>query len=108
MRIQYTHEVGVNVRSIAGEYEIEKESEIRLNGERIFFTIGRATMDASCCGPWGCRFALVHGYVRNFKMAKTDKGLWISELDPIRCPTTQRQVKQILARKDGLLQVQFR
>ena len=107
MILRHTHEVGVTIRFISGEYEIEKEGMIEIDGRQVLYSIGNAMVDSSCCGKWGCRYALVHGYVRNHKFEQNATGLFISEVEPITSEDTQEIIKMLLYNEEAVHQVQF-
>ncbi len=76
--MDYTHEVGNEVRSISGTYSLEKEDIIEVKGKEILYAVGTALLDTSCCGPWGCRYVLVPGYLKQWKYRTNEKGLPVS------------------------------
>ena len=69
--------------SISGRYEFDTEGQIKIEGKEILYVLGNAVMDTSCCGFWGCRYALVPGYVVKWKYKKDDKGNPVSIISPI-------------------------
>ena len=104
---EYTHELNREVRSISGNYELEKEAKFDIHGKEILYVVGNAVVDSSCCGVWGCRYALVPGYVRQFKTRQDEQGLWISEVEPIFDRATRQEITRVLKKKESVQQVQF-
>ena len=104
---EYTHEIGREVRSISGGYELEMEGKLEMDGEEVLYVVGNAVVDSSCCGVGGCRYALVPGYVRQFKTRQDKQDLWISEVEPIIDRATRQEIIQILKEKEMVQQVQF-
>ena len=104
---EYTHEIGREVRSISGGYELEKEGKFEIDGREVLYVVGNAVVDSSCCGVWGCRYALVPGYVKKFKTRQDEQGLWISEVEPIIDRTTRQEITRVLKEKEIVQQVQF-
>ncbi len=107
MTISYTHELKQRIQSISGWYELEKEGKLRIHGKEVLYVVGIAAVDSSCCGVWGCRYALVPGYVLKFKNGKNAQGHWISEVEPISDKETHREITQILEEKEWVQQVRF-
>ena len=107
MMKEYTHEIGREVRSISGGYELEMEGKLEMDGEEVLYVVGNAVVDSSCCGVGGCRYALVPGYVRQFKTRQDQQDLWISEVEPIIDTATRQEIIQVLKEKEMVQQVQF-
>ena len=103
----YTHELGREVRSISGGYEFEREGNLQIDGRDVLYVVGNAIVDSSCCGVGGCRYALVPGYVRQFKTRQDEQGLWISEVEPIIDMATRQEITRVLKEKEIVQQVQF-
>ena len=103
----YTHELGREVRSISGSYELEKEAKLEIHGKEVLYVVGNAVVDSSCCGVWGCRYALVPGYVKKLKTRQDDHGLWISEVEPVIDGATRQKITRVLKEKETVQQVQF-
>ena len=104
---EYTHELNREVRSISGGYELEKEEKFEIHGKEVLYVVGNAIVDSSCCGVGGCRYALVPGYVRQFKTRQDEQGLWISEVEPIIDRATRQEITRVLKEKEIVQQVQF-
>ncbi len=104
---EYTHELNREVRSISGGYEFEKEGNLQIDGREVLYVVGNAIVDSSCCGVGGCRYALVPGYVRQFKTRQDEQGLWISEVEPIIDIATRQEITRVLKEKEIVQQVQF-
>lgn len=107
MTKEYAHELQVEYRSISGRYELEKEGKIRVDGKEVLYVVGNAIMDSSCCGPWGCRYALVPGYVVKWKYKKDDKGNPVSLVKTLINVDVSKELAQLLKAKEGAMQVQF-
>jgi len=104
---EYTHELNREVRSISGGYEFEREGNLQIDGREVLYVVGNAVVDSSCCGVGGCRYALVPGYVRQFKTRQDEQGLWISEVEPIIDMATRQEITRVLKEKEIVQQVQF-
>jgi len=104
---EYTHELNKEIRSISGGYELEMEGKLEIHGKEVLYVVGNAIVDSSCCGVWGCRYALVPGYVRQFKTRQDKQGFWISEVEPIIDRATRQEIIRVLKEKEIVQQVQF-
>jgi len=107
MAKDYTHELGKQIRSISGRYMLEREERIEMEGLDIFYVVGNAVVDSSCCGVWGCRYALVPGYVKKWKYRSDAQGNAISLVDPIADEDERRKIKGFLMREESINDVQF-
>ena len=103
----YTHELGKRVEAISGWYELEKEGRFRFKGKEVLYVVGVAAVDSSCCGVWGCRYALVPGYVREFKARKNDQGCWVSEVEPVADGASRQEIIRVLMKEECVQQVRF-
>jgi hypothetical protein len=107
MTREYTHDIGREVRSISGGYELELEGKFEIHGKKVLYVVGNAIVDSSCCGMGGCRYALVPGYVKKFKTRQDEQGLWISEVEPIIGMAARQEITRVLKEKEIVQQVQF-
>ena len=103
----YTHELNKEIRSISGGYELEMEEILEMDGKEVLYVVGNAIVDSSCCGVGGCRYALVPGYVREFKTRQDEHGLWMSKVEPIVDRATRQEITRVLKEKEMVQQVQF-
>ena len=103
----YTHELKKEVRSISGGYTLEREERINVDGKTVLYVVGNALADSSCCGFWGCHYALVPGYVANWKHTKNEEGIPISTVEVIADEEVRRQITKLLEEKEGVSQVRF-
>ena len=107
MTKDYTHDLNREVRSISGCYELQSEGKIEMDGREALYVIGNAVVDSSCCGTWGCCYALVPGFVVKWKYKKNDEGIPVSEVEPIIDEGPKKKLKKLLETKFGVTQVQF-
>jgi hypothetical protein len=95
------------VRSISGHYILSQEKRLSYNGREVLYFIGCAVVDASCCGPGGCSYALVPGYIKDWKY-KTDRDdLFVSRVEPIRDADVQSELRRMIIKKESVQQVNF-
>ena len=107
MTVEFEHDLGLEIRSIAGEYQLDQEERLEYRGREVLYVLGHAVFDTTCCGTGGCRFALVPGYLINYQARRNDRGAWISEVEPISDQETREEITRLLEKKDFVQQVQF-
>jgi len=107
MTREYTHELNKEIRSISGGYQLEREETIDLDGKQVVYAVGNAMIDSSCCGVWGCRYALVPGYVVRWKYRTTPEGDPISDVLPIDDDQVRKRIIKLLEAKEAVNQVRF-
>ncbi len=107
MSRDYSHELGQEVRSISGGYELDREGTLEIDGRTIVYAVGNAVLDSSCCGFWGCRFAVVPGIVLRWKHKQNQQGIAVSEVDPIADDQLTKRITELLKQTEGVTQVQF-
>ena len=96
------------VRTISGHYILSREKRLSYNGREVLYFIGCAMVDASCCGPGGCSYALVPGYVKQWKYRLTLENLTVTEVDPIRNRNVQEELRRLIKEKEPVQQVDFK
>ena len=86
-------------------YEIESEKTLDMDGHKVVYSIGRAVTDNACCGVFGCRFAVVHGF------QKTDCGNAEPgsdrEIEPITDAGWRGRISEAVINAEKVDQVQF-
>jgi hypothetical protein len=95
------------VRSISGHYILSQEKRLSYNGREVLYLIGCAVVDASCCGPGGCTYALVPGFVKQWKYRLTAENLSVTQVDPIRNKADQQELRRVIMEKEPVQQVDF-
>ena len=100
------HELNREVTAIGGHYVLTKEVRLPFEEREILYIVGHAVVDNSCCGVGGMAFALVPGFVLDWK-STTNKGLATSLVEPVDDQVTQREIRQLIERKEVVYQVRF-
>ena len=86
---------------------MEREDTIKVDGKTVLYVVGNAVADSSCCGFWGCHYALVPGYVVNWKHRKNEEGIYISKVEAIAEDYVKREIERLLREREGVSQVRF-
>jgi len=108
--MEYTHQPidsESHINSISGYYTVEKEIKLHYKGQDILCIIGTGTVDSSCCGIAGCRYALVPGYISKWKKQINSEGLAVSEVEPVADKDVQKIVGAQLTDKEVITQINF-
>ena len=106
--IEYVHQdLHQQITAIGGHYVLMKEARLPYQGRKVLYLVGHAAYDTSCCGPGGCAYAVVPGFVRSWQSSHTDEGRPISQIDPVREPGMQKEIRSLLERIETVQQVVF-
>jgi hypothetical protein len=89
----------MEVTSIAGHYKILEEGKMAYGNREVLYVMGGAVVDSACCGPGGCQFVHVPGYIVSWKVHTDAAGLFMSEVEPITNSEEQKEVRNVLVRK---------
>jgi hypothetical protein len=104
----YTHQLlGREIEAISGHYSFEKEGRLPYKGREVYYYTGCSVVDTSCCGPGGCGFAFVVGYVINLKNGKNADGSSTSDIEPVTGNEEKEEIKKLLTKSARVQQVQF-
>ncbi|MHC1585287.1 MAG: hypothetical protein ACXQS7_03355, partial [Candidatus Syntropharchaeia archaeon] len=95
--LEYTHtELDEDVKTISGYYIPEKEERLEYNKKEVLYVVGQGMIDSSCCGVGGCRYALIPGYIVNWKKKRNEEGFPVSEVEPISDKKEQEEIRKII------------
>ncbi len=104
----YIHqELNREVTAIGGHYVLTKEVRLPFEGREILYIAGYAVVDNSCCGTGGMAFALVPGFILDWKSKTSDEGREISLVEPIHDEAAQREIRHLIERNEVVHQVRF-
>jgi hypothetical protein len=105
----YTHiELNEEVQSIGGHYVLEKEVRMPYNGREVLYVVGMGVVDTSCCGITGCKYAIVPGYILNWKARANKDNLAVSDTEPIRDERTKKEITDHIKKTEMVQMVEFR
>jgi hypothetical protein len=104
----YIHRpVGEEVRAISGSYTLEKEMKLSRAGREVLVVLGHAFIDSSCCGVAGCRYAFVPGYLQGWHDRRSEDGLPVSTVEPVRDPVEQRAIEEAVRGEELIHSIEF-
>ncbi len=104
----FTHpHLGQEITAIGGHYVFNKEARITYNGREVYYLVGYAVVDTSCCGTGGCAYALVPGFIKAWKYKADIKGVSVSQIEPIRETSAQQEIRRLIQKKEVIQQVTF-
>ena len=101
------HELDQQVTSIGGHYVLTKEVRLPFQGRELLYLTGYALFDTTCCGEGGCGYALVPGFIHDWKYKITEGGRPVSRAEPIRDKTVQQEVRRLIEKHEMVSQVSF-
>ena len=108
MKQAYVHqELNREITAIGGHYVLMKEVRLPFRGREVLYLVGYGVVDASCCGAGGCAYALVPGFILEWKDGRSADGLPISRVEPIRDEAIQKEVRWLIREEETVQQVKF-
>jgi len=93
--------------AIGGHFELESEHRLEVDGREVLYLLGMANVDTACCGVSGCRYALVPGYVVDWRAGQTAAGVPTTEVEPVLGESAQRAVRRAIEARITVNQVVF-
>ena len=89
------------VTAIGGSYFILKEVRLPFDGEDLLYLVGTAIFDTTCCGTGGCAYALVPGFIRQWRY-KTDKnGRPVSGVRPVLEERKRKKIREMIFKQES-------
>lgn len=106
--LEYTH-LGLNedVTCLAGYYTPLKEVRLQYQDRTVLYVLGRAAVEASCCGVGCWEYVLVPGYIVRWQSRVGDAGLPVSEVEPISDEAVRENIRQIIREAESVSQIEF-
>ena len=105
---EFVHqELNQEVIALSGHYVLVKEARLLFRGRQILYLVGHATFDRACCGAGGCAYALVPGFIVDWKARINHDGLAVSLVEPVHDEAVQREIRQLIERRETVHQIQF-
>ncbi|HET92011.1 MAG TPA: hypothetical protein ENN99_14920 [Chloroflexi bacterium] len=105
---EYVHqELGREMTAIGGHYAWVKEGRVSVRGREVLYVVGYGLLDATCCGFGGLAYALVPGYLLEWRCRTNEEGGVISLVEPIQDEGIQKEVRRLIQKREGVQQVDF-
>ncbi len=105
---EYAHqELNREVTAIGGHYVLTKEVRLPFDGREVLYLVGYAVVDNSCCGVGGMAYAVVPGFILDWKSKTSDDGLAVSLVEPIDDPAVQADIRRLIRGKEVVHQIRF-
>ncbi len=95
------------IQAIGGHYVFTRELRMPYAGREILCLVGYGVVDTSCCGVGGCGFALVPGFILDWKYASTEDGSAISRVEPIEAEGLRQTLTRLIMQSEVVNQVKF-
>jgi len=95
------------VTAIGGSYFILKEGRLPFADGEILYLVGAAIFDTTCCGTGGCAYAQVPGFIRKWRYKTDQNGRPVSGIQPVTDLRQQKKIREMIMRRESVLQVDF-
>ena len=107
-KLEYAHlKINEDVTSISGYYTPQKEIRLRHDGREVLYVVGRAVVEASCCGVANWMYVLVPGYILNWQNRTNEAGLPVSEVEPVSDKSAREGISQAIRKVEPVTQIEF-
>jgi hypothetical protein len=107
-KLEYTHlELNRDFFSIAGYYTPLKEIRLKYDSREVLYVVGRAVIESSCCGTGSYGYVLVPGYIINWQNEKSEKGLPVSEVEPVSDEVSKDSIRGIIEEAEHISRIEF-
>jgi hypothetical protein len=107
MQSYFHKELGTEIRSISGYLSYLEENRLSFQGRDVLYLVDIGIFDSSCCGPGGCQFIEITGYITSWKRERDRRGNFISQIDPIDSEEDQKEIKAELTKLYPSSQMSF-
>ena len=108
MSQEYVHQLlNQEATAIGGHYVLVKEARLSFRRKEVLYLVGHAAFDTTCCGVGGCAYALVPGFILEWKVNTDDDGLAVSLIEQVQDKAIQRDIQRLLRKKEIVQQVRF-
>lgn len=105
---EYAHrELNEEIRSISGQYTLTDEVRLPFGDRELLYILGHAVMDSSCCGAWGCGYAMVPGFIKQWKAKKDAFGRFVSLMEAITNPELKEKIRALVINRERVQEVWF-
>ena len=108
MALEYVHlPLGEDIHFLAGYYTPLKEYKLNHNGKEVLCVIGSSCVESGCCGGRSGTYAIVPGYISGWQCRTNDRGLLITDIEPILDEVTKREVAAAIKANEVVWTIDF-
>ena len=106
MAVEYIHQdLNQEVTAVGGHYVLVKETCLPFQGRKVLYLVGYSVFDTTCCGIGGCSYAVVPGFVLDWRHRTGEDGQPVSRLEPIRNRVVQQELRRLIREQErGVVQ----
>ncbi|MCD6561697.1 MAG: hypothetical protein J7L16_08070 [Deltaproteobacteria bacterium] len=101
------YELDQEITAIGGHYIIMKEVRLPFHGRDVLYLSGCGIFDTTCCGSGGCCYAIVPGFILNWKYKQNNKGLPVTMVEPINKKEVQDEIRGLIKKRENIQQINF-
>lgn len=80
---------------------------VDVGGREALCIVGVANWDKSCCGAGGCRYAMVPGYIINYKGETNEDGQAVSAVEIMSEQADRKVIEELVREAESVQQVNF-
>jgi hypothetical protein len=95
------------VTAIGGSYRLVKEARVDHDGRELLYIVGHGVFDTTCCGAGGCSYALVPGFVIDWRGTTDGEGRAVSKVEPIEGDALRRSISRLVRSRETVQEVRF-
>jgi len=106
--LKYEHgPLNESIVAIGGSFQITEEKRFIHRDKEILYLLALAHVDNACCGSWGCGYALVKGYIKNWKLKEIEDDYAVTEFVPVEDPDEKEAIRKRIMSEEMVQQVVF-
>jgi hypothetical protein len=95
------------ITAIGGHYVFTKEVRMAYGNREVLYFLGYGVVNSSCCGVGGAAYAIVPGFVADWKYRQSEDGVFVSRVESVCDSVEQREIRKIIQKKETIQQVTF-
>ncbi len=89
-------EIGEEIRTHGGYYIPREEHLLSYNGREVYYVVGRAVIETSCCGKADWTYIQVQGFARETGDGRPLTASLVEQVEPISDDEDRRKVLRLL------------
>lgn len=108
MALEYVHlPLGEDIQFLAGYYTPLKEFKLIQNGREVLCVTGASCVESGCCGGRSGSYAIVPGYIKDWQYRANDKGLLVTEVEPVTDQKAKNEISAVIKEKEIVWTIDF-